>query len=268
MQYWWLTSKPEYWSFDDDEVGEQDYWRTYNDNGNKRRVFKNYQSVREGDRFIGYVGWPQMEAVCEGVFTSPLDESLPKASQVLGFKKTMDLPRAVPLAEIREDPRCGDLPQLRRGQSQGSLFTLKKEQYEAVVRMGHGEPPEPSDDSTLDLETEVEVSNAEGACKLVYTTTYERSAKNRAAAIAAHGTTCQVCGFDFEKAYGELGKGFIEVHHKKPLSQSGGEVKIDPKEDLVCLCSNCHRMIHRAKGRVFSVDELREIARANGQSTA
>lgn len=265
MRYWWLTTTPKGWTFDDDEINEQDYWPAYNDTGSKRQVFRNYQSVRKGDRFIGYVSYPRREAVCEGVFTSPINESLPKAQQELGFKKTADLPRAVPLREIQEDPRCAKLPQTKKGGAQGSLFALTKEQYEAIVRMGHGEPPEPSDDSTLDLETEVEVTDAEGTCKLVYTTKYERSAKNRAAAIAIHGTKCQVCGFDFEKAYGELGKDFIEVHHKRPLSQAGGEVEVDPKEDLVCLCSNCHRMIHRAKGRVLSVDELREIVKANGQ---
>jgi len=30
---------------------------------------------------------------------------------------------------------------------------------------------------------------------------------------------CEVCGFDFEQVYGELGKKFIEAHHIKPVSQ-------------------------------------------------
>ena len=28
--------------------------------------------------------------------------------------------------------------------------------------------------------------------------------------------------------------------------------------DLVCLCANCHRMIHRKKNQVFSIEELRD----------
>jgi 5-methylcytosine-specific restriction enzyme A len=54
---------------------------------------------------------------------------------------------------------------------------------------------------------------------------------------------CEVCEFDFEKTYGDLGKGYIECHHIIPLSnfQVNKETKLD---DLALLCSNCHRMIH------------------------
>lgn len=97
---------------------------------------------------------------------------------------------------------------------------------------------------------------AEGGKTLCYTTRYERDPKNRELAIRAHGLKCQACGFDFEEAYGELGRGFIEVHHVKPLHSLGGETPVDPVEDLVCLCSNCHRMVHRKKGEVLSVEEL------------
>lgn len=57
---------------------------------------------------------------------------------------------------------------------------------------------------------------------------------------------CEVCGFDFEKTYGELGKNFIEAHHIKPVStmQDGEKTKI---EDIIMVCSNCHSMIHRKK---------------------
>lgn len=68
-----------------------------------------------------------------------------------------------------------------------------------------------------------------------------------------------VCDFDFEEVYGELGKDFIEVHHTKPLYSFDGEIIINPEEDLVCLCSNCHRMIHRKRDKILSVEELKDI---------
>ncbi|MBR3918614.1 MAG: HNH endonuclease [Clostridia bacterium] len=68
-----------------------------------------------------------------------------------------------------------------------------------------------------------------------------------------------VCGFDFEKTYGDLGKDFIEVHHTKPLFSLEEEVKINPRTDLVCVCSNCHRMIHRKRDSIISIDELKKI---------
>ncbi|MEU6390653.1 HNH endonuclease [Streptomyces sp. NPDC046939] len=55
---------------------------------------------------------------------------------------------------------------------------------------------------------------------------------------------CEVCGFDFARVYGELGTGYIEVHHKLPLHISG---PTDTRlRDLAILCANCHRMCHKS----------------------
>lgn len=116
-----------------------------------------------------------------------------------------------------------------------------------------------NDESINPLET-IEIENrVEGKQKKIYTTKYERSYKNREKAIKIHGTRCMVCDFDFEEAYGELGKDFIEVHHTKPLYSLEEEIEINPEEDLVCLCSNCHRMIHRRRDKILTVEELKEI---------
>ena len=116
-----------------------------------------------------------------------------------------------------------------------------------------------NDESINPLET-IEIENrVEGKRKKIYTTKYERSYKNREKAIKIHGTRCMVCDFDFEEAYGELGKDFIEVHHTKPLYSLEEEIEINPEEDLVCLCSNCHRMIHRRRDKILTVEELKEI---------
>lgn len=86
-----------------------------------------------------------------------------------------------------------------------------------------------------------------------------RSAENRRKAIEHHGVECAVCGFDFEKAYGELGKGFIEIHHLHPLGESDAEVLVNPETDLIPLCPNCHRMIHRKISGEIGIEELKEI---------
>lgn len=116
-----------------------------------------------------------------------------------------------------------------------------------------------NDESINSLET-IEIENrVEGKRKKIYTTKYERNPKNRKEAIKIHGTRCMVCDFDFEEVYGEFGKDFIEVHHTKPLYSLEDEVEINPEEDLVCLCSNCHRMIHRRRDKILTVEELKEI---------
>jgi 5-methylcytosine-specific restriction protein A len=78
----------------------------------------------------------------------------------------------------------------------------------------------------------------------------------RSAAIKIHGLICKGCGFNFEHFYGAIGSGFIEVHHSKPISQFGGEIKVDPALDLTVLCSNCHSIVHRKIGQPLALAEL------------
>lgn len=58
---------------------------------------------------------------------------------------------------------------------------------------------------------------------------------------------CEVCGFDFRECYGSHGDRYIEAHHIIPLSElcsaDGAKTRL---EDLAMVCSNCHRMLHRA----------------------
>jgi 5-methylcytosine-specific restriction protein A len=104
----------------------------------------------------------------------------------------------------------------------------------------------------------------EGAKKLVYTARYERDPKVRREFLKGKHLRCEVCGFDFEEVYGELGEGFIEVHHKKPVSEGERIIDWDNLNDnLVMLCSNCHRMIHRGKARMITVEELKCIIESN-----
>lgn len=77
-----------------------------------------------------------------------------------------------------------------------------------------------------------------------------RSQAAKAECIHVKGRHCNICGFDFEKVYGELGKDYIEVHHITPLgklSTAEGYEGTDPQKDLIPICSNCHSMIHRRK---------------------
>ena len=89
-------------------------------------------------------------------------------------------------------------------------------------------------------------------------TTYERNPEAREACLRHHGRRCQVCGLDFELRYGEIGKGFIHVHHIVPVSEIGKEHKVDPIKDLMPVCPNCHAMLHM-RTPPLSVEQLREM---------
>ena len=87
----------------------------------------------------------------------------------------------------------------------------------------------------------------EGATKLVTVNSYERSAKARAACVSHHGAQCAVCLLDFEQRYGQIGRGFIHVHHVIPIGKIKKEYSIDPIKDLIPVCPNCHAMIHQTE---------------------
>lgn len=88
---------------------------------------------------------------------------------------------------------------------------------------------------------------------------FERDLVARRKCIERHGASCAACGFDFGKKYGEeLGLGFIHVHHIVPLHVRAGEYNVDPEQDLVPVCLNCHAMIHR-KSPPLSIDQIRGL---------
>jgi 5-methylcytosine-specific restriction enzyme A len=98
----------------------------------------------------------------------------------------------------------------------------------------------------------------EGAKKVITVNVYERDRGARLKCISHWGSTCAICRFDFGSVYGELGEGFIHVHHLKPLSEVGKEYRLDPIVDLLPVCPNCHAMLHRTSP-ARGIDELRQL---------
>lgn len=100
----------------------------------------------------------------------------------------------------------------------------------------------------------------EGKVHQIYTTRYERNPVARNRCIELKGCRCSICGFDFEKTYGEIGKGFIHVHHIVPVSEIGESYRVNYEKDLIPVCPNCHAMLHRKGG---SVEGLKEVIKKN-----
>lgn len=92
---------------------------------------------------------------------------------------------------------------------------------------------------------------------------FERDAHARRLCLAHYGTSCAACGFSFEATYGPAGEGFIHVHHLVPISQLNPEYQLDPIQDLIPLCPNCHYMAHR-RPVPYTPSELRLMVRQGG----
>jgi len=105
---------------------------------------------------------------------------------------------------------------------------------------------------------EIEETLLEGAKKQIVVNAYERNTKARQECINKYGFNCFICGFNFQKNYGEIGKDFIHVHHLKPLSEIQQEYEVNPIQDLRPVCPNCHAMLHR-KIPAYSIEEIQNI---------
>ena len=160
--------------------------------------------------------------------------------------------------------------------SQGTVHrVLAPNSVQRLVSLAeHGIDPGPDGIGALHLPGEAagvldsDGNVIEGASKRVSVLRYETDPRARARCIAEHGTTCQVCGIDFGAVYGDFADGYIHVHHITPVHQAAadGEYELDPINDLVPVCPNCHAMLHRHPHKPCSVDELRRLMGAAAQS--
>lgn len=106
----------------------------------------------------------------------------------------------------------------------------------------------------------------EGQTSVAQVSIKVRSRKLREAALAHYTVNgkiaCHVCGFDFQEYYGELGSGYIQMHHERPICQysdEGFEEYLgDAVQNMKPVCANCHCMIHRNKGTPLTIEALKE----------
>lgn len=113
----------------------------------------------------------------------------------------------------------------------------------------------------------------EGFKKTISVNVYERSTKLRDAAIKAFkingNISCDCCKFNFDSFYGnKIGSGYIEIHHIKPIfkyeQQEINKFINDALKNLVPVCSNCHRMIHRVWKNPLEIKTLKLNISKNG----
>jgi hypothetical protein len=92
---------------------------------------------------------------------------------------------------------------------------------------------------------------------------YELDPDVRLKVLKIHGVSCGICGFNFEHIYGDVAKGYIQIH------QIGSEGKsleeLDLEKDFIPVCDNCHGILHRSKEVDLSVKELQQIIKIQSE---
>jgi hypothetical protein len=121
--------------------------------------------------------------------------------------------------------------------------------------------PRPYEIDTLlpdEVREDSEEYYTEGSTIKVLVNKYERNTEARTKCIKHYGAVCSACLFDFEDEYGEIGKGFIHVHHLVPMSEIKESYVVNPIDDLVPVCPNCHAMIHK-RNPPYSIVEIKKM---------
>lgn len=86
---------------------------------------------------------------------------------------------------------------------------------------------------------------------------FETDPEIRLSVLKFHGTSCSICGFNYEDFYGDLGRGYIQVHQ---IYENDEDMEnYDLQHDFIPICENCHGIIHRSKENHVSIEDLKQI---------
>ena len=126
--YWWLNANPKIWSISSHNVGEKQAYTTHNEKGNKRRIYKHFESARIGDLIIGYESTPtrQIKAIYEvtqGIHNGTSGEEIE-------FELIEKLEIPVHWNDLKNNPSLQKCEVFIN--NQGSLFRLTEEEYEII----------------------------------------------------------------------------------------------------------------------------------------
>jgi hypothetical protein len=120
-------------------------------------------------------------------------------------------------------------------------------------------------DDVSDIELIEDAGDVEGRRRLVQHFQIERKpsvvrdAKRKWAALDPL-LRCVCCKFSFKERFGKRGEDFVEAHHKKPFADlKRDEIVRTAVQDLVPVCANCHRMLH--KKPAVSLEELATLGK-------
>ena len=140
-RYWWLTANPKIWSFADINIGEEQCYTLYNENGNKRRIFQNFLDAKAGDLLIGYEANPVKKVVAIGRITQEND------GEAVYFEKIEGLSNPIEYQTLKESPELEKMEFFI--QSNGSLFKLTKGEFDFIMDLIREDNPLNQQDTVI-----------------------------------------------------------------------------------------------------------------------
>lgn len=131
--YWWLNANPKIWSFASVNVGEEQSYTLYNENGNKRRIFQNFLDAKVGDIVVCYESAPSKKIVGLAQITAEND------GEKIAFEKTESFAFPIGYSVLKECPELEHMEFFVN--PNGSLFKLTKDEYDFIMDLIREENP-------------------------------------------------------------------------------------------------------------------------------
>lgn len=150
-QYWWLVAKPSIWRMTDMMVGDIESYRLFNDNGNPRRIFKNFQDAKTGDLVIGYEATPTKSIV------AILEVYKENDGEKIWFRKIETLGKPIDYANIRVIPELAKMEFLLN--PNGSLFKLSEDEFNVIMEIIRTDNPSPTAQTSFPAYTKADFLN-------------------------------------------------------------------------------------------------------------
>lgn len=128
INFWWLNANPKIWSIRNHNEGHLQTYTTHNEKGNKRRIYKYFETAKPGDLIIGYESTPtkQIKAIYEvtkGIHNNSDGEEIE-------FELIEKLEIPVHWNELKNNAALQKCEVFIN--NQGSLFKLTEEEYDII----------------------------------------------------------------------------------------------------------------------------------------
>lgn len=124
---WWMTANPSIWSWENIEVGQAIDYTSRNENGNKRRIYRNFEDAKKGDIVIGYQSTPDKAIVALGHISGEHD------GERISIQKDENLIQSIEYSDLNEIEELKDMEFFKN--PQGSLFKVRPEELEIIMEI-------------------------------------------------------------------------------------------------------------------------------------
>lgn len=126
MNYWFIVANPAIWSIADKPIGSEEFYTHLNENGNQRKVYKNFLTAIPGDKVIFYEASPVKQAIALGEITV-------NDGNELHFHKTGALDKPVDYSVMANTPELSGMEFLAT--RNGSVFRLSESEYDKIIEL-------------------------------------------------------------------------------------------------------------------------------------